>query len=767
MERCSRPPPIPLQLSDSPSLEGGAVKMSRIIFSSRLVKMVSVVCKNVPTCGKSGLKPSLVSIVEANMTAPIMTSTEFVPNALYAVKKVKNLSITTSMVYSRRAMGFLWERRTQLDPSQVALLEALYAKKKKGSLECSFQSIYKLSRSNAGRLGYGRLYGSKGSIEKLEKECRGTLCKEFYHDIDIKNAHPVFLVQFAKHYYGKDMVEVERYVNDRDAYLQRISDNRDEAKQEIIRVFYGGKPNQDFLNPLYNEVRKFTQFLMNQTEFEDLKVAVKNEDNVYGSFLSYILQTIEREIMLTMKASLEADGWSVDVLAYDGVMVRRNPSLDLNQSMATATTLIKSKHGYSVELLDKELTAFDIPESKEEIVDGVSKEAYLQMKMDFETNHFYFIPTNQYAELENGVCNFYDLNHATEYFKQHWRFPISGKFGDYVEFFKLWRDDPSRRSIKSIDYKPTDDPFVFVPTLDFAYKTFTCEPNEDAVKYFKDLMRVNTGNDAVLYEWITNYFAHMLQKPFELPKIAAVFTGDKGTGKDTPVDFLMEYVIGKNFSINYQSNHQFFDRYDCGRANKFLVKLEEADRKACLTESSFLKSAITADKSTFNPKGKNAYQLPNYNRYVFTTNKANPMEVSTGERRFVILGCSSELKGNHQFWKGLRETLFTEAGGLAVANYLLSVDLSNFNIREMPKNNYMDQVIESEKSAEERFVEHWEGTDELSSSEMYSAYRSFCIENDIPPCPNSITLGKLLMRFVRDGIIKAKKGGGNKTYYSK
>jgi phage/plasmid-associated DNA primase len=245
-----------------------------------------------------------------------------------------------------------------------------------------------------------------------------------------------------------------------------------------------------------------------------------------------------------------------------------------------------------------------------------------------------------------------------------------------------------------------------------------------------------------------------------------VFTGDEGTGKDTPIDFLMEYVIGKNFSINYQSNSQFFDHYDCGRANKFLVKLEEADRRLCLTNSSFLKSAITADKTTFNPKGKNAYQLPNYNRLIFSTNKANPMEVSKGARRFAIFGCSSELKGKHEYWKELRKVLFTERGGLAVANYLLARDISNFNIRELPVNNYMEQVIESEKSAEERFVEDWDGV-ELPSSELYTTYRSFCNRSDMEPCSNSITLGKLLLKYVRDGIIRTRKGSGNKTYYSK
>lgn len=726
--------------------------------------MSDLVCKEVAPCGKISLK--ILPDTHIGMTAAVNTDDSL--KTLCAVKKRPNFTVKTSMVYSRRAIGFLLGRSDQLDSSQVAHLKTLHCRRKKGgSLECSFNSVYKLSRSNAGRLGYGRVYGSKGSLERIEKECRGTLCKEFYHDIDVVNAHPTFLAQFAKHCYNKDLPEVQKYIAQRDLYLGRISDNRDEAKKAIICVLFGDKPTFEFLMPFYNEVRKFVQFLMHQPEFADLKNAVKNEDNVYGSFLSYILQSIEREIMMVMKESLEIDEWSVDVLAYDGVQIRKNEKLNLANSIENAVHLVKEKTGYDICLIDKEFCSYDIPESKEEIAEGVLKEDYLQMKVDFETNHFYFIPTNQYAELENGIITFYDLAHATEYFKQHWRFSVGSKFGDFVEFFKFWREDVSRRSIKSIDFKPSDDPFVFVCPLDFAYKGYSCEPSEKAVEFFKTLIRVNTGNDAVLNDWITKYLAHMLQQPFDLPKTAVVFTGDEGTGKDTPIDFLSEFVIGKNFSVNYQSNNQFFDRYDCGRANKFLVKLEEADRKLCLTESSFLKSAITSDKTTFNPKGKNAYQLPNYNRTFFTTNKANPMEMNKGSRRYCILGCSSELKGKHAFWSELRKELFSEAGGLAVANYLLGIDLEGFNIRELPVNQYMEQVIDSEMGAEERFVDQWVFETELSSSEMYTAYRNFCLDNDLPPCANSITLGKLLLRFVRDGIVKTRKGGGNKTMYSK
>lgn len=675
--------------------------------------------------------------------------------------------VKTTQRFSRRGIGYLWGKREELDPSQVPIIDSIYKNRKKGQLDGEQVITYKLARSKAGKLGYGRLFGQKGALETLERECRGTICKDFYHDIDVVNAHPVMLVQFAKTKYDRDLPEVEKYVDNRDAYLAKISANREDAKTEVIKVLYGGKTTHEFLQPFYTEVRAFTKFLLNQPEFADLATAVKGEDNVYGTFLSYLLQTYERAVMLAMKSSLEQSGWNVDVLAYDGVMIRRDPLLNLDDSLRKAEADIATKTGFRVKLLDKEMDAFEIPHDKEEIVAGVLKEDYEQMKAEFERDHFYFVPTNQYAELDDGVVNFYDCDHAREYFKQKWRFKVSDKFNDFVEFFLLYRNDENRRTIKEIDYQAhPDDPSIFTPPLDFRYKITTATPNEECVELFKTLLRINTGNDPILYDYLLKYNAHMLQCPFDLTGVAIVITGNKGTGKDTLYDFLIEFVIGTKFAKNYETNAQFFEKHDVGRENKFLVKLEEADRSFCVKDASALKSMITARRATFNPKGKKPYSTTNYARFIFTTNKPNPMEMNDEERRFVITACSSEKRGDFAFWNEVRSKLFTEEGGKAVADFLLGVDLTGYNVRDLPKNEYQNQVIESELTPEDRFIEAWDG-EEVDAPALYNIYRTWCIENNQPYCPSALVLGKRLLKYARDGIILTQRKGGNKNHYWK
>jgi hypothetical protein len=683
--------------------------------------------------------------------------------------------IVCHQIFNRRSVGFLWDKRAELDPGQVSIINSIYNNKKKGSIVAQQEITYKLSRSNAGKLGYGRLYGSKGSFETLEKECRGTICKEYYHDIDIVNCHPVILVQFALKKFKAVLPEVEKYVDNREAFLKNVmtenSVTRDEAKQAIISVLYGGTCNQQsFLYELSQEVRGFSKKLFQTDEYSDLAKAVKSEKNIYGSFLSYILQTEERKCMLAMKDHLESCGWSIDVLCYDGVMVRRREGF--NYDLKACEDAVASVTGYKINLVSKEFSSFDMPSLSEEIVKGVSLDAYKEMKDEFEQMNFYHGPSDKYVKIYNNCeALFMTLTHATEVFSKEWIFVHSSKFADYTSFFPIWRKDSTRRVCDTMTFKPSTDPRVFSIPINFAYTRDLYGPKIapenlpfTPLELFLELIDINTTGDTILKEYMLNYFAHMLQKPTELPGVALVISGSKGTGKDTLGDFLQEWVVGRSLSTNYVTNTQFFDKHDTGKLNKFLIKLEETSKKDCFENASQLKASITAHQITCNPKGIKEITADNFARYIFTTNKANPVDMSDKERRFVLFRCSYKKQNNFEFWTHVRNILFTPYGGREVAYYLLQRDISQFEIRTLPVNNYQASIIQSEKSSEETFLEAWEGV-RTSASDMYKEYIAFCISNHLPYAQDASWFGKKIQPFVRDGKIVFSNCGGVSYYY--
>jgi len=166
------------------------------------------------------------------MSSPVMS---YINNAAYPMDPIQ-----CEQIFSRNSLGFLWSKREQIDPNQRTILDSLYMGRKKGSINGVFTVEYRLPKNGVGKLGFGRCYGTKGSLETLERECRGTICRDFYDDIDVINCHPVLLHQFAQLRYQVELPEVEKYCDNRDEYLKQIHQIKDEAKQAILKVFYNG-----------------------------------------------------------------------------------------------------------------------------------------------------------------------------------------------------------------------------------------------------------------------------------------------------------------------------------------------------------------------------------------------------------------------------------------------------------------------------------------------------------------------------------------------
>jgi hypothetical protein len=467
-----------------------------------------------------------------------------------------------------------------------------------------------------------------------------------------------------------------------------------------------------------------------------------------------------------MKTCLEKIGWSVDVLAYDGVMVRKNDKLVLDDAIKIVEDSIKEESGYEVNIVNKPMSSFKIPELSEEIAKGISRENYNSMKEEFEKSNFYYAPSHEMIEIQGKNLMRMNIEHAREYYSRKWRFEHSQKFSDFTAFFDIWRTDKTARSILKIDMRESDNPLVFVMPPTFAWKeSGSSEGGALAIKTFQEILGLIGTADQQKY--ITFWLAQLIQQPFVKPGTCLVITGEKRTGKDTPFDFFGKYVVGVDYSRNYTcGGSQYFEKHDTGRMNMFLCKVEEANRNTFLKNADKFKSLITAEDETFNDKGKKAVTVASYTRNVLTTNGAAcPVEMSDGEQRFLIASCSSARKHDIPYWTEVRKILFNAEAGRAVGKWLSSLDISNFEFRKVPQDEYQTMLVESELTTEERFVQQWDG-EEITAAEMFRLYRQFCISNEMRPCDNVISLGRRLIRLVRNNTIKIRKMEGL-SYYSK
>lgn len=668
-------------------------------------------------------------------------------------------TIHCEQLFSRASSGFLYAKRDQLDPGQRSILDALYLGRKKGSIDGSIKVEYRLPKTGVGKLGFGRCYGTKGSLETLERECRGTMCREFYDDVDVVNCHPVLLHQFAQRNYQVEMPEVEKYCDNRSEFLSKVSDKKEDAKQAVIKVFYNGKNEFPHLAPMALEIKNFIKkHLMEDDTYKELLAYVRKQDNnTYGSFLSHVLQTEERKVMMAMRQSFINQGFSVDVLAYDGVMLRKGKkSLEIS-ALREAEDFIHRTTNYRINLLIKPFEFFEVSEEQkeevEEVAPKVKKVDYERNKTMFEESHFYFATTNEIVEVNaTGRLNYEKLEHAQIKYVSY-DFKHSNNLMDKTNFIKLWLNDPTRRTVHTIDMRPSDDPTVFSPPVIFRYTTFPRATNGNAIALFDNLIRILSNNNEGIYEYIYCWLAHMIQRPFENPGTALIFTGAKGCGKDTLGDFLVQWIVGTALAHNYDSTTQFWEKHDVSRENRILIKMEESVGALNRQHVGEMKARITSADLTVNDKGKAPRTSANYNHYIMTTNDGQPVKVEEGERRFNVFACSPEWVGKLDKWKEVREALFCPDGASTIGNYLAEMDIRSFDPRKMPENEYLEQAIDAEISPEKAFVNQWDG-EEASMTGLYDLYVAFCTEHRMRYAQNSSTLGLRLMELVRDGHLK-------------
>jgi len=188
---------------------------------------------------------------------------------------------------------------------------------------------------------------------------------------------------------------------------------------------------------MVKEIRAFIkQYLMNDPAYAELLRYVRKQDtNTYGSFLSHIIQTEERKVMMAMRTSFMNQGFSVDVLTYDGVMLRKDKKKLMDDNIRVAENDILSATQYNIKLLNKPFEYFEMSEEQkehsEEIAPKVLKQDYLFKKAMFEKNSFYYNPTNSIitwdgkqlhqCSTDRATLRFveYDFKHSDNIFFHH------------------------------------------------------------------------------------------------------------------------------------------------------------------------------------------------------------------------------------------------------------------------------------------------------------------------------------------------------------
>ena len=249
------------------------------------------------------------------------------------------------------------------------------------------------------------------------------------------------------------------------------------------------------------------------------------------------------------------------------------------------------------------------------------------------------------------------------------------------DIHKSWVESP-RRDIVRIDevgFDPTQSDPSITCNLFGGWPTQPAPGNCDRLL---DLLRYMCSCDANagdLFDWVLKWIAYPIQHPGAKMKTTVVVHGPQGTGKNLFFETVMG-IYGEYADVIDQAAVE--DRFNDWASRKLFMIADEvvgqADRYHIKGQ---LKALITGDRIRINPKNLGAHWERNHLNLVFLSNESMPLVIDQDDRRHCVIWTPP--KKAAEYYKAVMAEI-RDGGGAALHDYLLHVDLGDFNAGTLP-----------------------------------------------------------------------------------
>lgn len=177
---------------------------------------------------------------------------------------------------------------------------------------------------------------------------------------------------------------------------------------------------------------------------------------------------------------------------------------------------------------------------------------------------------------------------------------------------------------------------------------------EPFIYYVREIL---AAGDEMTAKWIMSWCADLFQEPANKPGTTLVLIGVQGAGKSFLGEGIISKIIGSTHSVQMNSIETLTDKFNSIADNKIFVQCDEAVHSHQRSIASKLKSLITDETMTIEPKGINSFRKPNHMHIVFTSNEeSNPVFIdpSPHERRFTVVKVSPQHAHDEEYWTRFR-----------------------------------------------------------------------------------------------------------------
>jgi len=244
---------------------------------------------------------------------------------------------------------------------------------------------------------------------------------------------------------------------------------------------------------------------------------------------------------------------------------------------------------------------------------------------------------------------------------------------------KWWLKHPLRRQYDNIIFAPNreiDNSYNLWQGFNFQPLPGKCE------KFLNHLKTIICNGNEEYYNYLIQWLARCVQKPATQGEVAVVLRGKQGTGKGTFINAFGK-LWGRHFLQVSNSKHlvgQFnYHLRDC-----IVLFADEAFFAGDKAHEGVLKALVTESMLMVERKGVDAAPGPNFTHILMASNSDWVVPANQEERRYFVLDVSNEKMQNTAYFSSVKKEM--ESGGYeALLHYLMTLDISNFNVRDVPK----------------------------------------------------------------------------------
>jgi len=253
--------------------------------------------------------------------------------------------------------------------------------------------------------------------------------------------------------------------------------------------------------------------------------------------------------------------------------------------------------------------------------------------------------------------------------------------------YREWVESPKRRQFKKVVFKPEADKHE----LNLWTQLSPLDPIKgqglpDSIKslIFESLC----DNDQEKGEWLLDWLAHLIQKPWERVSTVPVHISKQGAGKGILYDMIIKEILGAHY-LMVMTSGELMSRFNVHLSKRFLTFIDEATWRGNKTEDGILKRLIGSPTMSVEEKFGLRYEIENYSRYVIASNNKEAVAVELGNRRYVLIEGNPELANDGTYFSPLVEAIQANDGAAMREFYgfLLERNISTFEPHQILKNN--------------------------------------------------------------------------------